>query len=316
MTCTHHASCRHGRWETKTTAWMMLGAAGGSGVAVVMLRAGLAEDLMLMVAALPILIASIASTTLSNVGSAAAESTAGAEHELLPVWSDRWPKLVRASIALTGGGAACAAAMWYDHLASGGSRDEWIMPAILLGLGGGALAGRQLMPLGPPSVGGFGVACVIAGIITGVGSVAMVGFGAPESAELLSSVGSPQVEVGAVSAGGQTAPSQGIAWAFTGALGLACLGLGSIGHATSHGNRALLGRVASRSSVGTRMLARMLGWAAVAYWLGVPVLLHSLGGAAALVLLAVVFLALGGTLIAHDAGPAQPAPGHPTSAST
>ena len=80
----------------------------------------------------------------------------------------------------------------------------------------------------------------------------------------------------------------------------ACLSMAVIGFAIAYGHQALLGRVASRSSVGATTLAHILATSAIILWVGAPLLVMLLGASTTLTALALGLLALGGTLVIHE----------------
>lgn len=271
MSCAHHLSCRYGRWETRATAWLLVGAAAGTFSSMWIARFTGRADLVLIVAALPALLVSLVSAASSS--SRARRSPGDREPKLeacaytLPIYSDRWPTLLRASIVVVAAGGACAIAIGTGSVSESAGNVDVSMSAMLLAMGIGVLAGCRAKHSGPRSIGGFGVACSLAGL-----SVAISTIGHTSG-----------ILIGPGSAGA-----------------LVYLSLAAIGFATAYGRQALLHRVASRSSAGATILARMLVGAALMVWVGAPLAERIVGKPATLLILALFLLALGGTLIIHE----------------
>jgi hypothetical protein len=207
---------------------------------------------------------SAASRSARGAGSRPAINTTAAP---LPVLSDRWPTLLRASIVAVAGGATCAITVWSGHVRESGGDLTIFVSAVLLAAGVGVLAGCRPKRSGVRSIGGFGVACAAAGALIAVSTL------------------------------GLTATSGAGLGAITVAV---CLCLAATGFATAYGRQALLSRVANRSFAGATVLARMLGCAAFMVWIGVPLAERLIGRPATLVFLALSLLALGGGLIIQE----------------
>ena len=120
---------------------------------------------------------------------------------------------------------------------------------------------------GRRTIGGFGAACNVAGVVVAIGVVARS------------------------SSSGRAGATESI---------LACAALVGIGFATAYGRQTLLIRVASRSSAGAVELGRLLVCAGLTLLVGAPLAVHFFGPTAALIMLAVSLVALGGTLVIHD----------------
>ncbi|MGB2986899.1 MAG: hypothetical protein WBE26_13590 [Phycisphaerae bacterium] len=267
VSCVHQLSCPYGRWETRATAWLLIGAAGGTLMSGWITGEPGRGDLILIVAALPVLLISLVSATSSASRAGASPQAVGVESMPLPIWSDRWPTLLRAGIVSVAGGGACAITVWTEFLHEVGSPVTVFLPAMLLATGLGVLAGCQTKRSGLRSIGGFGVACAAAGVIVAVSTI-----GAADTA----SAGPAGVAV------------------------LACASLFAIGFATAYGRQALLSRVASRSFAGAVILSRMLVCAALTIWAGVPLAERLAGRPGTLVALALSLLVLGGALIIRE----------------
>jgi hypothetical protein len=266
ISCAHHLCCRFAQWNADATAWVLVGAAVGTLLAHRGTGSVMPADPLLVAASLPALLVSIAAAFL---GSSRGKSLAGPVEPppaALPLWSDRWPTLLRASIICVGGASACAMFVWINHPAQN-SGYVGILPASLLlataiGLLGGVRANRP----GLQSIGGFGAAVNIAGVVIALGVLA------------LPSSNSTSVAV----------------------FVFACGGLAAIGFATAYGRQTLLIRVASRSSAGAVELGRLLVCAGLTVLVAAPLAVRLFGPTAALMMLALSFVALGGTLVIHE----------------
>ncbi|MCH7840664.1 MAG: hypothetical protein IID38_10585, partial [Planctomycetes bacterium] len=113
--CTHHLSCPWGRWETRATGWWLIGGCGGVWTGSWLAQSALADDLVLLAASLPSLLAAVVSVSVSSARQGRREALES-ESSSLPMWSDRWPRLLRAGIVAVGGGGACGAFVWAGHL--------------------------------------------------------------------------------------------------------------------------------------------------------------------------------------------------------
>ena len=264
---THRLSCPFARWETRSSAWLLAGAAPGILLASAIAPTGEQTTLVLLAAAIPALLVSLLAV---GVGSTPSDDRQGIEAgppEALPLWSDRWPTLLRASIVAVGTGGVWGVSVWGRHLGGGSGSGEAMLAALLGALGLGVGIGCRTRRSGRRSIGGFGVACTVAGVLI-----------AAESA----------------------------AWPLENFLGdggviiLAGAGVAALGFAAAYGRRTLLHRVARRSAAGAAMLARVLVCSAVVVWVGAPVTIHCLGERAALATLAIFMVALGGTLVIHE----------------
>lgn len=285
MSCAHHLSCPYGRWETKATAWLLMGAAAGTLIATWILRTTQRNDLVLIIAALPALVVSLVSASSSSSRSHSTPGAAKPEALPLPVSRDRWPRLLRAGIVAVGGGGVCAITVGSAYLEQIGSDVGALMPAMLLAMGIGVLAGCRAKRSGVRSIGGFGVACALAGISVAVPAfgITLCGTDLPvrHLTDWIDKAGLPV---------GRT---------FVAAVP-ACVSLAAIGFATAYGRQVLLHRVASRSFAGAAILTRMLVVAAMTVWVVAPLTERLVGRPAALVMLGLLLLALGGTLIIHE----------------
>lgn len=268
LSCLHHLSCPYGRWDTRATAWLMMGVGMGTALAGGIIGRDGRVELVLIAASLPTFGAAIIAA-VSRTSQTPTLQFGEVEGPLLPSWSDRWPVLLRASIiAVAGAGAGTAALASQVTVANGPPR--FVRVAMMLfAMGIGVLTACYWRPKIARTIGGFGVACAAAGT-----SVALA---------LL--CGSALSGVGPV---GQTL--------------LECLSIGSIGLAMAYGRQALLDRVGSRSTVGATILTRSLVCAAVTVWVTAPLTQSLLSLSAAMVMLSLSLLALGGVLVIHEPG--------------
>ncbi len=267
VSCAHHISCAHGVWEPKATGWLLIGGAGGALIWAWLIGAAGPCELVLAAAALPALMVSLVGVASGSPRFAPSEAVGEAEPEPLPIWSDRWPTLLRASIVAVGSCGACAAAIWHESLAPEVEAVDTLVPSLLAALGVGFLAGSRVKRSGFRSIGGFGVACASAGLMTSAGSAGLLG--------------KPAMGTGPT-------------------LALALVGIAAAGLATAYGHQTLRSRVANRSVVGATVLARGLVGGAISVWIVAPLLSRYFGAAAALSILGLSLLALGGTLIIHE----------------
>jgi len=267
ISCVHHLCCRYAQWEVDATAWILMGVAFGVLLATRAIGSMIAADPFLIAASLPALLVSIAAAFLGASGDQSILRPVEPPPAALPLWSDRWPTLLRASIVAVGGGSACAAYVWIDHLAQNSDHRGMLPASLLITLAIGLFGGARMNRPGPRTIGGFGAACNVAGVVVAIGAVAC-------------------------------SSSSGRAGATV--FLLACAGMVGIGFATAYGRQTLLIRVASRSSAGAVELGRLLVCAGLTLLVGAPLAVHFFGATAALIMLAVSLVALGGTLVIHD----------------
>ena len=264
---THRLCCPFARWETKASTWLLVGATPGVLLAGAIAPTGAQTTLVLLAAAIPALLVSLLAGWVGTTPSANAQEWAGTDPAALPMWSDRWPTLLRASIVAVGAGGVWAVSVWGGYFGGKSGNDEATLAGLLLSLGIGVGAGCRTQRPGRRSIGGFGVACTVAGVII--------------AAEIAAWPMEDFLGMG-------------------GGLVLAGAGVAALGFAAAYGRQTLLHRVARRSAAGAAMLARVLVCSAVVVWVGSPVTIHYLGRRAALAALALFMVALGGTLIIHE----------------
>ncbi len=267
MSCVHHLSCPFGRWDTRATAWLLIGSAGGALATTWMSSNGTRINLATMVAAVPVLLVAVLAAGASSPRAKADTSTAPDPSPQLPIWPDRWPRLLRVSIVAVGGCGACFLAIWVGELMTTNAPIPVALATMLLALGLGVLAGCRPRRSGPQSIGSFGLSCASAGLMLAIAGIALRRSAAPMQHQ----------------------------WTT-----LAGVGTFALGYAIGAGRQTLLNRVASRSSTGTVMFARLLVCAALASSVAAPVMKRSLGIAATFTTMALFLLVLGGTLIVHE----------------
>jgi hypothetical protein len=272
----HHLCCPMGKWESRATTWLLIGAAAGVAIAGKVSQRATDVELVFLGAAMPALLLALMAGGLGAFDRAGDRSDPETADEL-PIWSDRRPQLTRACVVVVGGGAACAALVWSRILAEGGDHTApWAIMLLVLGMG--YAAGCRSGSGGCYTIGSFGVVSVLAGVIVAVcagGSLATLGSTWPPSAA------------------SET-------WAYS---LMACVSLAPIGFATGFGRRLLLTRVGSRSSEGAKMVARLFVCTSVTCWLTAPLALLLIGTWATLMLLALSLIVLGGSLLMLDPSP-------------
>jgi hypothetical protein len=265
--CAHHLACRYGRWDARATAWGILGVAGGCALIPWMERVSLGGRVLLLASALPTLVMCLLGVLFAqHDGSRIVEETPCSDE--LPVWSDRSPQLLRASIIVMSAVTACSMAIWScAHREENGL--EIPAAATLFGcLGAGSLFGNQAGRRWT-SIRGFGTACLAVGCglaVAALGTGSGVGKGMNRFFELSTQ----------------------------------CSCVGAIGFAAALGHRALFARVAHRAVVGRAMLVRQLLCVAVVSWIAAPLLTSWLEPPGIIQLTALVSAFQGVVLIGHD----------------
>lgn len=267
LSCAHHLSCPAGRWETRATAWALIGGTAGLLLANAIIGQTGRGDLTLFTGALPVLLIALVSAASS---SSRADESQGALNDRggpLPISSDRWPTLLRASIVVVAGGGAWGITVGAHHARTMEAPVCLLLVALLFAMGLGVLAGCRRRRSGFRSIGGFGVTCAAAGAVV---AAASLGVGRVVSVDR---------------------PAAGV---------LLFAGVWAIGLSMAYGRQTLLSRVANRSSAGAKVLARTLVWSALVVWMAAPLAVRLAGTHAALLVLGLSLLALGGTLIIHE----------------
>ncbi len=267
VSCVHHLSCPHGGWETRATAWLLIGAGCGASIAAIVLRSVAQTDLLLIAAALPALVLSVLAALWHPQRDRATSERSDSAVIPLPTSSERRPRLVRTGLVAAGGSGACVMSVWLAHCESAFGGSTSLPVWLLLAMGAGGLAGCWHSRTASRSIGGFGLASVVAGLAVGLGAVALGGG----------------MLAGALASGI-----------------VACAGMAAIGVATTYGRQALLRRVASRSSTGAIVLTRTLICIALTAWVISPVSLLLAGPVKTLMIPAFALVTLGAWLMFRE----------------
>jgi hypothetical protein len=267
ISCAHHVTCQFRQWDTRATGWVVIGVGGGMVLSGELVQLTNRSDLMLMAAALPALVVSVVCAGSGSLHNKDTTSDSDPSPLPLPLWSDHWPSLLRASLVAVGCVGACAIPIW-AYAASEAARSSFMPAAAMLtSAGAGALVGSRPKRSGLRSIGGFGVACAAAGMVTAAAALGLT----------------------------HEAAGQGYA-----ILPFACGSAAAIGFTLAYGHQTLLGRVASRSAVGATILGRLLVGSALMALVAIPWMQRTFAPPAALAALAMFLLAMGGVLIGHE----------------
>lgn len=265
--CAHHVGCPHALWEPRVTAWLLIGAAVGVGITCETVEIAARRDLVLVAASLPALLAVLVSVAASSTSGSRSRQDQISEPTALPELSDRWPMLIRAGVVTVFTGGVCTIAIWVGYFHDAGGDGGALIAGSLGALAAGILAGCRVRRRALRSIGGFGVTCALSGIILAASTVGL---------------------------------TDAVPGDLAGTLALLCTSLVAIGFAVAYGWRALLNRVASRSYAGAIVMTQVIVCSALSIWLIVPVAQRVMGRTAVVVMLALMLLALGGTLIIHE----------------
>jgi hypothetical protein len=264
VSCTHHLACRYGQWDPRATAWLLIGAAGGVYLAGQVTKFTGKADLVLLASGIPVLLVALLSAGFTRTKGTKSEGDRGADSSSLPLWEDLWPTFLRATIAATAVAGVCAVWVWNGHFEDRALPAEKFIAFLLLSSGIGVWAGSRSKRVGFRSIGGFGVSCATAGVISSGASIWVGG---------------------------------GLSVNVAGVLGLACISLAAIAFAFAYGHQTLLNRVAGRSSVGATIFWRVLVGGGLTVWFVAPISVHLLGEVGTLAMLGLALLAVGGVLI-------------------
>jgi hypothetical protein len=261
--CAHRLKDADGQWEPRTAGWIVSGAAGGVLAGSALTQQLRRPELIIAAASLPAFVASVLAAT-AGPSQRKSKDTKGPEVcHFLPMWSDRWPTLLRGAIVATGAGSAWAAALWasrWDLSSLGGCIR---LTGVLCAMGTGFLVGCRRKRCVPPTIGRLGVACAWAGVLLGLAM-----------------------------AWANRLPGDHV-WPAT-------ISLFAIGVALGFGHRMLLERVAHPATAGLTVWSRSILLAALAVVFGVPLWARHLGYSSAFAFAALGLLALGGALIIHE----------------
>lgn len=287
VSCTHHLSCRHGRWETSATAWLIIGAAIGSSAFAALRYASQRADLLLIAGALPSLLLSLVAALACSRCEPELDDPKESVGPPAPISGLRRPRIVRIGIVGAASTAACLVCVLPPLAADSMMDRATSLTLLLIATGVGALAGcSRLGETGlpgrsdSPSIGVFGMTCLCAGVLTALSAVC---FGlAPQMPGPLM-------------------------------VAAACAAASASGLAMTYGRRALIQRVASRPTVsaprpnsGAIILARSLMYAGLTVWIFAPTAERIAGPQAAAWVVALVLLVVGGILATGQTGSTGP----------
>ncbi|UCE62263.1 MAG: hypothetical protein JSU63_11225 [Phycisphaerales bacterium] len=269
VSCVHHVACRFGQWDSRALPWLLVGSAGGVLIAAQIVRLTSQVNLVLVAAALPVLLVSLVCAVSGPVRRADSSDGPGARSMSLPTWRDRWPTLLRLSIVVVGCSGVFALALLVRYAGRSTALDGYpVVLATLLGaMGVGGLLGSRLRHSGLRSIGGFGVACAVAGAVTLLSAFAHSRMDAPP-------------------------PLFGLL--------AGCVTVGTLMMASAYGHQVLLHRVANRSSAGATILGRLFLGSLLTICLVVPVLTRLTTMSRLLAALSIVLLTLSAAMIAHE----------------
>ncbi len=261
---THRLSCPYGRWDTRATAWLLLGSGIGTAIALSLRSATSQHHIILVAGALPTLMAAVISV-LASTKEPAIKSLSPEPTPRLPLTSDRRPRLLR--VAIVGVASVGVCAMSVISTGSYIFSTGWMIALLLMVMGLGVLAGCALKPTGNRTMGGFGTVCIGAGATVGICAIAW-----------------------------------SLGWLTQNLYTLAglCICLTTIGFAKAYGRQALLQRVAIRTSTGATILARITIFAAVIIYIVAPLMVKLLSQAAAISVLAICLLLIGTTVVLYE----------------
>jgi len=267
ISCIHHVTCRFRQWDTRATGWLAVGVGGGIVLCAQLGSLTNPTDLILPAAALPTLLVSLICAMTGVPHHAGTENESAPDRFPLPTSSDRWPSLLRASLVAVGCVGACAIAIWSGYGPATAQHGFVLKAAMFASAGVGALVGSRPKRCGLRSIGGLGVACAAAGIVTAAATVGL---------------------------------AHSIVRAPAAVLPFACSSAAGIGFALAYGHQTLLHRVASRSAVGATILGRFFVGSALVILFAIPRIADTFAAPASLAMLAMLLLALGGALIIHE----------------
>lgn len=269
ISCVHHLSCPSGRWDTRATGWLLIGAAAGSMGSIYLARLTGRPDLLLVTSALPVLLLSLMSAACNPAGRTAGDTSAVDEPAPLPVDSDRWPTLLRATIVAVSVCGVASLCVWSRaRLGAQPPVAGWIS-ALLMSAGAGMLVGCYSHRAVRRSIGGFGGMCAASGVLLAFGTLGLDPRSRMDPRHLLA---------------------------------VACIALAVLAYTAAYGRQTLLNRVANRSFVGATILSRELAWGGLMIWIGIPFAVRVVGALVTLVAIALTLLSVGGVLIIHEPG--------------
>ena len=263
----HALWCPRKQWDIRAAAYVLFGAAAACVILAPAESADFRADPILLAASLPLLIVALITSATGSSESFRPPAETSTPEPAPPVSSDCWPALLRASIVAVGGGSVCAMIVWSRQQLAVGANGFLLTAASLAALAIGVMIEHAARRNTVRSIGGFGVACAVAGIAIAFGALTLLRE-SPLS----------------------TPP----------AMFLAAPAVAATGYCVSYGREVLMARVAHRSAVSALMLARLLICAGATVWLTAPLAIRLFGEPAALLMFAISLLALGGILIIHE----------------
>ena len=289
VSCTHHLSCRYGRWETSATAWLIIGAGMGSAAFAALRHATPRADLLLIAGALPALLLSLLAALSCSRRDLQSDDLDASVHPPAPISGLQHPRIVRIGIVGAASTAACLIVVSLPPATDSMVGRATPLTLLLLATGLGALAGcghsrpvSRFHRASSPSIGVFGMTCLCAGVLTACSTVCSVLW---------------PVMPGSLM------------------VGSACVGASAAGLAMAYGRQALIRRVASRPTMsasrpnsGAMILARSLMYAGLTVWIFAPTAERIAGPQTPPLVLALVLLVVGGMLATPQAGSADREP--------
>ncbi len=260
----HRLSCPFGRWDTRATAWLLLGSGIGTAVALSLRSAIPQHHIILVAGALPTLLAAVISV-MASTKEPATPTSDPVPTSRLPLTSDRRPRLLRAAIVGVAGVGVCTMSIIStgSYIFSTG----WMIALLLIVMGLGVLAGCALRPIDKRTIGGFGTVCIGAGVVVGICAIMWL--------------------LGWLSQNIYT-----LAWL--------CVCLTAIGFAEAYGRQTLLHRVAVRTSTGATILARITVFSAVIICVVAPLMVQILSQSTVISVLAICLLSIGTAMVFYE----------------
>jgi hypothetical protein len=277
MACTCRLACGACHWRVSPMGWALVGAGLGSGLTTLLPRTGASREALTGAAAVPVLLAAVVAARRMGSPVEGGRLSALTVSPAIPSVRDRWPMLLRASVAWVAASTAAAVAVWVQvpqcwpiAAARGTGGALMSLPAIM---GAGVVVCDLTKASRLHSAGGFGVASVVAG----------VGLAASCSIPAVWLTDGSRVEVPAL-------------------MPLLGGGLSAVimGYVLAYGHRTVLCRAGSRAASGAALLALSLAAAAVVVLLIGQSPVSIKASYATLAGIAISLVALGGTTIIHE----------------
>lgn len=277
LSCTCRLACRACRWRVLPLGWALVGAGIGSGLIDALLGMGAPTDVLTTAAALPVLVVALLSARqMGGLAEGRARSREAVSRDL-PDVRDRWPLLIRLSVAWVAASTAVVVVVWVEvwHRWSGatGSGVDAALMCLPAMVGAGVVLCERSRTSRLYSAGGSGVVCAVSG----------VGLAVWCSLPALWLTGGS----------GTVVPASVLLLAG----GLSAL---LMGYALAYGHRMVLSRVGSRAAGGGALLFLSLAAAAVVLLLIGRSSAGAKSGYATLAAMALSLAALGGATIIHE----------------